>query len=57
VKISVVGESIRNRVMDVIHKTGLNITVDFDNAFYNESKQRVVNVTCNHFRSCCLFNE
>lgn len=34
--------------MDVIHKTGLNITVDFDNAFYNESKQRVVNVTCNH---------
>lgn len=47
-KISVVGEKIRSRILDVITKADLNITVDFDNAFYNEFKQRVVNVTCNH---------
>ena len=46
-KMSIVGDKIRQRVLDGVAKTDLDITVDFDGAFYNEFNQRMVNLTCN----------
>lgn len=46
-KMSIVGDKIRQRVLDGVAKTDLDVTVDFDGAFYNEFNQRMVNLTCN----------
>ena len=46
-RMSIVGDKIRQRVLDGVAKTDLDITIDFDGAFYNEFNQRMVNLTCN----------